>query len=92
MRNIGLVALGIFIVGRLYALHGIDAAVPGLGAVALFGSMVWGKDFWAEYLLPFGFWASKASDFEHPGPSAGGVAIVGWVLLIVLAWAVYAMQ
>ena len=91
MRQVALIAISLFVVGRLYAMQGVEAALTGLGGVALFGSMVWYSEFWAEYVLPLGFWASKASDFDRPGRSAVGITLIGWVLLLLLAGAVLMM-
>ena len=52
MRQVALIAISLFVVGRLYAMQGVEAALTGLGGVALFGSMVWYSEFWAEYVLP----------------------------------------
>ena len=89
MRRAGSFALGVFVVGRLYLFRGIDAAAGGLIASILIGSMIWRSDVWAEYVLPFGFWASKASDFERASHSAAGIAIMGWALMLLFAAAVY---
>lgn len=77
------------IIARLYIVGGIQAAGGGLVAVALTGTMIWFSRFLAEYVLPMGFWASKASDFKHPERSAGAIALIGWVLLSLMAWATY---
>lgn len=77
------------IVARLYIVGGIQAASGGLVAVVLTGAMIWCSRFVAEYLLPMGFWASKASDFKQADRSAAAVALIGWVLLSLMAWATY---
>jgi hypothetical protein len=88
MSRLVLIGLAALVVGKLFAIQGLEAAFAGLLGVALCASMIELNDFWAEYLLPFGFWASKARDFEHAGRSAGAVALVGWILLLLFAGAV----
>jgi hypothetical protein len=83
-----LIGLAALVIGRLFAMQGLEAAFAGLLGVALCVSMIELNDFWAEHLLPFGFWASKARDFEQAGRSAGAVALIGWILLLLLAGAV----
>lgn len=91
MRPARLVFLVIaaLIVARLYIVEGAHAAGGGLGIVAITGAMIWFSRFLAEYLLPLGFWASKATDFKHPERSAAAIALIGWVLLLLAAWATY---
>jgi hypothetical protein len=89
MKRLIFIAIALAVVARLYALLGIEGVASGLVIVTLLGTMVWFNEFWAEYLLPFGFWASKASDFKTPQRSAAAVALLGWVLLVLVACAVY---
>jgi hypothetical protein len=89
MSRLVFAAIALAVVARFYATLGIEGAAGGLLAVALVGTMVWFNEFWAEYLLPFGFWASKASDFKTPQRSAAAVALIGWVLLLLIAWAAF---
>jgi hypothetical protein len=77
--------IGALVVIRLIATQGLEAAAAGALAAVFFGTMVWFKDFWAGYVLTFGFWESKASDFKHPARSSAAVALLGWVFLILLA-------
>jgi hypothetical protein len=89
MSRVVFTGIALAVVARLYALLGIEGAAIGVVIVTLVGTMVWFNDFWAEYLLPFGFWASKASDFKTPQRSAAAVALIGWVLLLLVAWAAF---
>jgi len=89
MSRLIFTGIALAVVARFYAVLGIEGAASGLVVVALVGTMVWFSDFWAEYLLPFGFWASKASDFKTPERSAAAVALIGWVLLLLIAWAAF---
>ena len=89
MKRLIFIAIALAVVARLYAVLGIEGVASGLVIVTLLGTMVWFNEFWAEYLLPFGFWASKASDFKTPQRSAAAVALLGWVLLMLVACAVY---
>lgn len=85
MSGIVFVVISIVMVARLYVLAGVEAAAGGLALAAVAATMVRFNEFWAEYILPFGFWASMASDSRNPGRSSAAVALLGWVLLILLA-------
>lgn len=89
MNRLIFTGIALAVVARFYAVLGIEGATSSLAIVTLIGTMVWFNDFWAEYILPFGFWASKASDFKTPRRSAAAIALLGWVLLLLMAWAVY---
>jgi hypothetical protein len=89
MNRLIFAGIALAVVARLYSVLGIEGAASGLAIVTLVGTMVWFNHFWAEYILPFGFWESKASDFKTPHRSAGAIALLGWVLLLLIAWAVY---
>ncbi len=80
------IVIALLIVGRLFYVQGMEAAMIALGAVALLATMVWFNDFWARYILTFGFWESKASDFKSPGNSKGAIVMIAWVLLILMAY------
>jgi hypothetical protein len=83
------IVVACLVVVKLYLSFGSGAATGGLALVAFAGSMVWFGDFWAEYILPFGFWHSKATDFKTPERSAGALAVLGWVMLLLLGYAAY---
>ena len=57
--------------------------------MAVLVTVVWFSDFWARYLLTFGFWESKAMDFKTSENSAGAVALIGWISLGMLAYATF---
>jgi len=77
------------IILRLYLVQGIKPAVAGTVLVALIATMVWFSEFWAEYILYFGFWESKASDYKHPQRSTVAVVFLGWVSLLLLGVSVF---
>ena len=89
MRRIFFIVTAAAIILRLLLAHGIKSATAGTVLVIPIGSMVWFSDVWAEYGLSLGFWESKAIDFKHPQRSAGAVAFLGWVFLILLGIAVF---
>ena len=74
-------ALAVLVVVRVFLLKGAEAALGAALGVAVLGTMVWFSDFWARYLLAFGFWESKATDFRTAENSAPAVALIGWILL-----------
>jgi len=74
-------ALAVLVVVRVFLLKGAEAALGAALGVAVLGTMVWFSDFWARYLLAFGFWESKATDFRTAETSAPAVALIGWILL-----------
>lgn len=86
-RLIFIVIAGTIIL-RLFLVRGIEPATAGAVLVILIGTMVWFSDFWAEYILYFGFWESKAVDYKHPQRSTGAVAFLGWVFLLLLGVAI----
>ncbi len=83
------IGIAVLIVVRLYLVRDIDAALVGLVAVILIGTMVWFSDFWSRYILPFGFWESKASDFKTPERSRGAIVFIGWVFLALLGYTTF---
>ena len=70
-------ALAVLVVVRVFLLKGAEAALGAALGVAVLGTMVWFSDFWARYLLAFGFWESKATDFRTAETSAPAVALIG---------------
>jgi len=79
----------IAIVARLFWLRDVEPALVGSVGVVLLCTMVWCTQVWVDYILPFGFWASKASDFGSPGKSSGGLVLMAWVLLLLMGYNVY---
>ena len=47
-------------------------------------SMIWRGDLWAKFVLPMGFWESKARDFKKSDSQGPVIAALGWLLLLVL--------
>ena len=88
MSRLVFIAIAASIVLRLFLVQGLKPAAAGAVIVLLIGTMVWFSDFWAEYIIYFGFWESKASDYRHPQRSAGAVAFLGWVSLLLFGAAV----
>lgn len=81
--------ISILIVARLLVVRDIEAVIAGCVSVAVLGSMVWFSEFWTDYVLPFGFWESKASDHGTPRQSGPAIAMIGWALLLVLGYITY---
>ena len=81
--------ISILIVGRLILVRDMEAAIAGCAAVVFLGSMVWFSEFWTDYVLPFGFWETKASDYGTPRQSGPAIAMIGWALLFVLGYITY---
>ena len=81
------IGIAIFIVSRLFLLQGIEVAAAGLFGVTVIGAMVWFSGFFAEYILPFGFWESKARDFKKPQQSESAVVMIAWIFLLLLGYA-----
>lgn len=87
MSRVIFIALTALVVARMFVLKGAEAAIGAALGIAVLGTMVWYSDFWARYLLAFGFWESRASDFKTPENSAPAVALIGWILLGLSAYA-----
>ncbi|MCW9023358.1 MAG: hypothetical protein OQK73_01635 [Gammaproteobacteria bacterium] len=58
-------------------------------ALAVILMMIWSNEFWAKYILPFGWLESKARDFKKAEYSAPAIAFVGWVLLLLILYMTY---
>ena len=80
-------ALALLIVARLFWMLEPGQAIAGSIGVVVIGTMVWFTDIWTDYILPFGFWETKASDYGSPRNSMGALVILAWVLLAVLGYA-----
>jgi len=79
----------LFVVLKLFSVRDFESAVGGTVGVLVTASMMWFSDFWATYILPFGFWASKASDYRSPGNSEGAIILLAWVFLALIAYSAY---
>jgi len=82
-------AIGGSIIARLFLIDDLESTLVGMGSVLFCGSMIFYNHLWAEYILPFGFWESKASDFKQPQNSAPAVAFLGWVFLLLLGYGIF---
>jgi len=85
-RTIFFTLAGLIVV-RVFLLKGAEAAFGAALGVTVLGTMVRFSDFWAHYFLAFGFWESKATDFRTAENSAPAVALIGWILLSLSAYA-----
>ena len=75
------ITLAALVVVRVFLVKGSESAFGVALGVAVLGTMVRFSDFWAQYLLAFGFWESKATDFRAAENSVPVVALIGWILL-----------
>jgi hypothetical protein len=87
--SVAFTAVAVLIVVRLFWVRDIESALVGSVAVVLIGTMVWFSDFWTTYILPFGFWQTMATDYNSPERSGGAIAMIGWVLLLLIGYAVF---
>jgi hypothetical protein len=86
--------LGSLIVAALIILRGITVRgweEGGVIAITLIFilAMIWFNEFWAKYILPFGWLESKAKDFKKAEYSAPAIAFIGWVLLLLILYMSY---
>ena len=79
--------IALVIVVRLFFVVDLGQAFAVSLAVVVIGTMVWFTDILTDYILPFGFWETKASDYGSPRQSMGALVILAWVLLILLGFA-----
>ncbi len=76
--------LVIFVVARIGVRFGLQAALIALLAGGVLLSLIWFGEWWASYLLPFGWWGRpKPSDLDNPA-YAVILPLLGWVLLLAL--------
>lgn len=75
-----LITLGLII--SSYLEQGIKTMLIALFGVIFCGTMIFFSRLWAEYIIPFGFSATKASDYSHASDSAPAVVFLGWVLFV----------
>lgn len=52
-------------------------------------SMIWRGDLWAKFVLPMGFWESKALDFKKSDTQGAVMTVFGWVLLLTFLFMAY---
>ncbi|MCP3986779.1 MAG: hypothetical protein GY723_20530 [bacterium] len=90
MTRVLFLAIASVLIAKLYLAQGAEPALVGTAGVAVCGSMVFFGHLWADYVLPMGFWASKASDFGDQVGSAPAVAFLGWIFLALMGWGVFA--
>ena len=87
--NIVFILLAASIIVRLFMHRDPVAAMGGSLGVLVIGSMIWFRQFWIIYVLPFGFWEARAKDFKNPQASTDALVLVAWVLMLVMAYFVY---
>lgn len=83
------IILAVLIIVRAAMMQSLEDAIIGAVGVIFIGTMIWFKNVWAEYILPFGFWESKAKDYKNAAGSAPAIAFIGWVLLVLMFVVVY---
>ena len=78
--------ISILVITRLFLVKDIEIAAIGTISVFVAATMVWFSGFWAKYLLGFGFMEQMATDYNNSGASAGAIALLGWIVLLLLAY------
>lgn len=84
-RLISGIAAGLCLL-QIFRRDGGSSALVFLIALIPLLSLIWYSEFWATYIIPFGWAASWARDAKKPVPSAP-VAWIGWILLFSLLYA-----
>ena len=79
--------ISILIMIRVFVTKGHEEAIGISVALVLLGTLIWFTDFWTDYILAFGFWESKATDFKTPGDSSAALVFLAWVVMLVVGWA-----
>ena len=74
---------------RIILMQGWEDAVAMTIGLTVILAMIWFNGFWAKYILPFGWLASKANDFKKAEYSAPAIALIGWVLLLLILYLAY---
>lgn len=80
--------LAFYIVLNFHQQGGGEALLGGLFATGLILSLIWYSDWWSQLWLGFGLMAFLAKDFHSAGQQGPVVALMGWILLLLLTWAV----
>jgi hypothetical protein len=76
----------------LFEFTGDSRALLGAAGVAVCGSMIFFSRLWSDYILPLGLLSSLASDAGQSERSALAMALLGWVLLALMAVSVLASE
>ena len=79
------ILLAAWVVVRFAWRFGHEAGLVALAACGFSLGLIWFGEWWATYMLPFGWWGRpKPSDLDNPA-YAIILPILGWILLLVLA-------
>lgn len=88
MSRIILIAIILTCVIRTYLLQGWESALGMLSINLITASTIIYSRFWATYILPFGFWEHKATDFKKASQQWPVIKGLGWFALGLMLWAV----
>ena len=77
-KTLVFVVVAVVIVFKLSQQDQIETIFAGVAGVGACGPMIFLSRVWADYILPFGFWESFASDAGNSGNSAPAIVLIGW--------------
>lgn len=79
----------IAIIYRIVQLNDFRETLVAVISILVMLSMIWRGDLWAKFVLPMGFWESKALDFKKSDTQGAVITVFGWVLLLTFLFMAY---